>query len=142
MLERPMLLVSINDLPVDEESVAFHVLHGEPAGKGLSALRLTLAQSPLWDMYSQVFETIHPESSQEIKTMARISKKGPKLDLNAWADYVGIDNVVEQLGDKIVAQIGQDKITDDFIDRVFSFMTAPERAELKRRLHESKKKKR
>jgi hypothetical protein len=113
-------------------------------------LRLTLAQPPLWDMYSQVFETIHPESSQEIKAMARISRKGPKFDLKAWADYVGINNVVEQLGDKlieqidkkkIIEQIGENEITDEFIDRVFRFMNDAERSEVKRRLREAKKKK-
>jgi hypothetical protein len=147
ILERPMFLVSIIDLPVDAESVVFHILHGEPAETGLSALRLTLTKQPLWELYSQVFHSLYPDRFQEIVAMARNSKKGPVFHIKEMAEHIGMKNVIKELGEKrLIEQIGKEKVMDQFdaddvIDRVFRFMTESEREDLKRRLHEAKKKK-
>jgi hypothetical protein len=145
-LRRPTFLVSISDLPVDEESVAFHVLHGVPTEKGLSALRLTLAQSPLWDLYSQVFELLYPQSSQEVRNMARKSK-GPVLHFKEFADRIGWKNFIEGMGGekkfidaigtkKFIEQIGKKQI----LDELFESLSEAERVGLERRLAEAPKK--
>jgi hypothetical protein len=76
ILQRRMFLVSIQELPVDEESVAFHLLHGEPGDAGLSALRLTVTKPPLWDLYSQTFNFLYPDR-------IRVVDGGP-----VWVDLV------------------------------------------------------
>jgi serine/threonine protein kinase len=101
ILERPIFLVSITDLPTaDVENSPFHVLHSESVEQGISALRLTLPIPSLWDVYSQVFENLHPNKSQEIHAMARASKKGPQFHVKAVADIIGMKQVVKELGKK------------------------------------------
>jgi clan AA aspartic protease len=89
----------------------------------------------------------HELRFQEIEAMARNSKKGPVFHVKEAVENIGLQNVINELGEKrLIDQIGKKEVIkqigeDDVVDSVFHFMNESERADLKRRIHEAKKKK-
>jgi hypothetical protein len=159
ILERPIFLVSITNLPVEDvENSPLKLLHAQSVDEGMSALRLTLPMPSLWELYSQVFESLHPDQMKEIQSMARISKKGPQFHVKAVADFIGMKQVVKELGKKeiineigkkeiineigkkeIINEIGKKEIINEIgkkeiLDEVLGSMTPAELAALKRRI--------
>jgi hypothetical protein len=140
LLGRPVFLVSGRDLPIEAESVPFHLLEVESPESSLTVARLILQQPSLWELYSQFIGSLHPNTLQELQAMARISKKGPQFHLKPLADLMGMKEVISQLGlKKIIAEAGVKKIIDEVgvekvISEMLSQMSEAERADLRRRL--------
>lgn len=138
VLERPMFLVSGVDLPVEADSVPFHVLAVESHEKELAAARLILNQPELWDLYSQFLATLHPQVLRELNAMARTSSKGPKFHLKPLVDLIGMDEAIDQLGanELIACLASRAKQKKKLVTALLSEMTQEERAEIKRQLNQ------
>jgi hypothetical protein len=60
--------------------------------------RLMLNQPPLWELFAQVLANLHPDTLKELTAMARTSKKEPKLHIKEYAEFLGMKNVIDELG--------------------------------------------
>jgi hypothetical protein len=147
VLQHPLWVVSGAELPLEAESVPFHLLEIPAPDHGLSIARLIAQQPALWDMYTQFLGSLHPEILQEIAAMGRTSKKGPQFHLKPLAQLLGMREVIQQLGLKeIIAEAGVKKVIDEVgvkkvIDEVLSHLSEADRAALMRRLEAERPKK-
>jgi hypothetical protein len=156
ILDRKVYLVSGVDLPVEADSLPFHILGIEPIEKQLSVARLIRQQPQLCELYTEFMGSLHPEILQELKAMGKSSKKGPQFHLKPLVDMMGLDEAIDQLGakqilekmgaKKIIREMGAKTIIDEvgaktIIDEIFAHLSDEKRAELVREIEKAKGKK-
>ena len=136
-LDRKIFVVSGVDLPVENDSVPFHILAVESHDKELAAARLILGQPTLWDLYSQFLGTLHPDLMKELNAMARTSAKGPKFHLKPLVDLMGMKEAIDQMGvNEVIAHLVSDaKEKKKLMLALIKEMNTAEREEMKRRLN-------
>ena len=120
LLDRPLLLVSGVNLPMEAESVPFHLLGGGPPDAGQTLVHLIGQQPLLWEMFGQFLASLHPEIVKELEAMAKTSKKGPQFHLKPLANLMGMDEVIRQLG--------KEKVIDELLSNVPEAERATSRA--------------
>jgi hypothetical protein len=109
ILDRKLFLVSGVGLPVERDSVPFHILAVESHEKEVAAARLIVGQPNLWELYSQFLGSMHPEVLKELNAMARTSAKGPKFHLKPLVDLMGMKEAIHQMGtDAVRAELVSD----------------------------------
>jgi hypothetical protein len=89
LMQRPLYLVSRVELPVEEDSLPLHVLGSETSETDREVVQVLAGQPRLWENYREVLLTLHPNLVEELKAMAKTTKKGPKFHLKPLIDFMG-----------------------------------------------------
>jgi hypothetical protein len=136
LLQRPLFLVSVVDLPVEEDSVPLHLVGREPRETELAVARLVVEQPPLWVQYGNWLATLHPGIWEEIEAMAQRKHGEFLVDFRPVIQKLGLRKVIEQIGvDHLLEQIGPKELVRHLgLDGIVEGLTPAERRELKRRL--------
>jgi hypothetical protein len=111
------VLVSTVDLPVDEDSLALHVLGRESAEKEREVGRLVTGEADWLQVYRGVFATLHTRVWKEMKAMGKSTRRKMEFefDIRPAVEYLGLDEVIRQIGEEaVIEQIGEEA----FIKRI------------------------
>ena len=153
----PCLLVSIVDLPVDEDSLPLHVLAVEPEEKERAVGRFLVEQPKRLYTYGGVFATFHSRAWKEFSTMAKSVRKRLEIDFRPAIETLGLDMLIEQIGKKelieqigkkefleqigkkeLIEQIGKKELLEQLdVEDILTYLPTAKRRELKRRLRET-----
>ncbi len=106
ILDRYLFFVSGVDLPVDHDSVPFHILGVETAKKEEEAASLIANDEMLWEMYSQFLGSLHSSTLKELIAMAKTARNGPKFQIKPLVEFMGMQETI--------TQIGEDQVLDHF----------------------------
>jgi hypothetical protein len=137
VLDRPVVLISGRDLPVEPESVPCHILGIESPEKELALAQLVVQQPSLWEQYGQYIRSFHPQSFQEVQAMARTAKKKEfKIHIKPLIELMGMEEFIKQAGkDEVFAGLCSDpKEKKRFLAKLLKDFSEKEIAELKRNL--------
>jgi hypothetical protein len=94
----PVYLVSTVDLPVDDDSLALHVLAREPLEQERQVGALVTETPERVEAYASWFAVLHPRVWREVKAMAQKRRPGFKIDLRPVIEELGIDTVIRYIG--------------------------------------------
>jgi hypothetical protein len=139
------VLVSTVDLPVDEDSLALHVLGREPLDKEREVGRLVTGQADWLQVYRGVFATLHAPVWKEMKAMAKSTRAKMEFDIRPAVEYMGLEEVIRQIGEKavieqigekaVIEQIGKKKVLEQFdVADILANLPASKRQQLLREL--------
>lgn len=129
ILRRLLFLVSGADLPVEPDSLPFHILEPESAENEEAIARLLISQPNLMPTLGDWMLNLHPALLRELETMARTKQLNPKI--KPLVEFLGIDEVGRQLGqDKDL----QDVDKETLVRRVLAGMSPVRRRAFKKAL--------
>ncbi len=137
ILERPMFLVSNDQLGIDRDSVPLHLVTKEPIERGTEVAHQVAAQPDLWKTYGPWLAVYYPTIWQEVMNVAtNVEDRFEKPDFDGFLDRVGVQNFLTPVNAKrIIEALRPDRVvhemgTKSFIDA----LTTEQREELKRLL--------
>ena len=135
VLERPLLLVSNSDLPVEHDTIPVHLLVREAAEKTLAVAREVMAQPRLLQLYGGWVVELFPDLSKELKEMARTKGKGPNLSWGPVIEAIGEKELIRQIGPELLMkalfkEVGPEQVLEAAIAK----LTPEQLRELKKRL--------
>jgi hypothetical protein len=84
----PVLLVSVQELRVERDSMALHVLAGVPEAAKSTIVEVLKAEPALWPSYQPWLSLREPAIWQEISLMAAQQGQLAPLDLRPLAEYI------------------------------------------------------
>ena len=89
VLRHPVFLVSVQDIPVERDSLPFHVLAGVPEKDVSTVANLLRSEEKLWPRFGAWLAVYDPATWQEIQSMSRakLAEEG-KLDYGPLIDYL------------------------------------------------------
>jgi hypothetical protein len=143
ILNHPLYLVSTFDLPVEPDSLPFHLLGVDSEEKKSEVARLVNEQPELKDLYKQAWASLHPDQLQEFLAMARSSKKGVTFHLMPLVEVIGWKEAIHQLGpDQLLDQLTNDEADRrKVLQRLVGRLSDAERNELLEQLAQKKRRK-
>ncbi len=136
LLRRSFFLVDGRAVPVDRESVPFH-LAGEESSTIDAALAHVIVEEPgYWELYAPLLRVLHPTIWNEAKNMAKSKGKRGGLDLSPFIEEVGLEKYLEMFKvEDVIDTLGPKKVAKALgIDRYLSSLSAEDRQKLKERL--------
>jgi hypothetical protein len=126
VLGHPVIMLSIVDLAVNDDSLPLHVLGIEPMEQQIAVGQFLIEKAERLDAYGSQFATLHSAAWREVIAMAQSKRGGLEFDLQPIVEAMGMRKVIEKLGEKqLVEEIG--------IDRILANLTPAQRRELRRR---------
>jgi hypothetical protein len=142
ILSHPCLLVSTVDLTVDADSLPLHVLGQEPPALEREVGRFVVEDTGRLSAYADVFSLLHPSSWEEVKSMAKGSRKQAWPDpagVRNWIEWVGPEHIIELIGKReVVRKIGTKEVLEELdVDDILANLPPAKRRALKRRLEET-----
>jgi hypothetical protein len=102
VLERAVILISRDVLPVERESIPLHLVSREPIERQLTMAREVVTQPGFWERYAPWLAYLHPAIWEEVQRMARASGTEPSMDLRPLIEMVGLKQVIDQVGLKTI----------------------------------------
>jgi hypothetical protein len=144
-LQRPLLLVSGREVPLDRDSLPLHVLTLEPQEQKWAMTQVLKQNLDLWKAYSGWVAGALPDLAREIASMGRTRSKKFVFDFRPFIEEMGgMDKIVQDLGglDKAIQEMGGwDKILGEIGVKQFLARLSPEqRQELARLLRKDSSK--
>jgi hypothetical protein len=157
VLQRPLLLVSGQALPVERDSLPVHLLSVEPEGQLREVAHVLGQNLDLLPAYGAWLAGAHPHLAREVEQMGRAKSKkfalnfGPIIELVGWREVVrqvGLQSLIDQLGFKpLIDEVGLKPLIDEVglkplideagLPRLVSELTPQQRQELQRLLKEA-----
>jgi hypothetical protein len=128
LLQRPLLLVSGGDLPVERESLPVHLLGKEPLPNTPGLAQLLGSQPDLWNLFGSWVVTKHPAIWEEMQHMARAKQSPYTIDWHRLVEAMGEEEFGRQVG-HLLKEIPAQKW--------LAHLTPKERRELLRQLQEN-----
>jgi hypothetical protein len=116
-----IFLVSGGALPVEAESLPFHIL-GRQETKEREIAQLLIGEPRLLEQFGEWAVSLHPSLGRELSAMART--KGLKLDVKPLADLIGVEEIIRQLGPEEVGE------------KLLHVLTPVQRRKLRKRLQD------
>jgi hypothetical protein len=105
ILQRLVFLVSSDAYPTEKDSIPFHMMVRRGVEQERELVREVAGDPELLQLYGPALSTLHPEVWKEVLAVARIIKKqGLKFDFSAVIDTIGLDGLLESVGDKYIAE--------------------------------------
>lgn len=98
LLGRLLFWVSSIDLPVEQDSLPLHLVGREPRATERQVARLVLEQPALEAHYAGWLASLHPAVWKEVEAMARTAGRKLNIDLRPAIEYLGLKQVIEQVG--------------------------------------------
>jgi hypothetical protein len=116
--------------------VPIHILARETRAQESALVRLLAEQPELWDAYVEFLASLHPDTLEELKAMARAKGKEPRFHLKPLIDWVGLKGVINEVGVKpVVDELLRDRAGKKLlVSTLLEQLSRAERAELKRQL--------
>jgi hypothetical protein len=152
-LDREVLLISGDDLPVETDSLPLHILRRDSPSDESALAKLVMSDESLWEPYAEYLGSFHPGTLKELLAMARTAGKAFNLDikpiievvgLKAVLDSLGVKRVVDEVGVKrVVDEVGLNRVIDEVgkqrvLDQLLDQMSPQDLAKLQRRLAQGK----
>ena len=107
MLGRLIFMVSGEQLPVEVDSLPFHILEPASADTELAMARLLIGQPNLAPLLGDWVLNLHPALLRELTKMARTKQLHPKI--KPLVEFLGIDEVAKQLSqDKDIQDVDKE----------------------------------
>src|SRR5262245_36574844 len=97
-LERALVLVSRDTLPVEPESMPLHLVSREPTEREQTLVREVLHDPALLKAYGAWLVVLHPHLKDEVIRMMDQLGVEPTLDLRPAIELMGLQRVIDQLG--------------------------------------------
>lgn len=97
LLGRLIFLVNGEELPVETDSLPFHILEPETTEREQAIARVLIDQPNLLPTLGNWVLSLHPALLREITKMARTKQLNPKI--KPLVEFLGIDEVAKQLSD-------------------------------------------
>jgi len=124
----PLILVSVQELRVERDSLALHVLAGVPKGAKGTVAEVLKAEPALWPSYGVWLSRNEPAIWQEIVLMAAQNNQSVALDFLPWAEYL------KETGDRaglksFLEAVGVKEVTDALETKALWDALSPERRE-------------
>ncbi len=165
VLGYPLMLVSVVDLSVDDDSLPLHVIGVEPAEKEREVGHFLMGSADRLTEYGTRFASLHKDIWREVEAMARKKRQEPEIDIRPAVEWVGLSKAIKQIGEKeiikeigekefirqigekevikqigekeVIKQIGKKKIVDEFldVDDIVASLSPEKRRQLARRLN-------
>ncbi len=98
VLEHPVYVVRGEALPVDADSIPFHLIVRRPRPVENAIKELLVSQESLWEQVGEFLPLAYDDLWREISAMKRTKQRDPALGLKRIADACGIETVIEAFG--------------------------------------------
>jgi hypothetical protein len=149
-----VFLVSGRDLPVEQDSLPLHLIGREPPEIERAVATFLAERPPLWEQYAEWLAAFHEDAYEEVRSMAKTTRKPFRPTLQPLIRSMGMDWVIEQVGLKrVIDEVGAKRVIDELgpkrvidelglkrvisevgIDALLAELTPAQRRELKQRL--------
>ena len=109
--QRPVLLVSGIDVPVEPDSLPLHILGQGTTDELRQVVEYLATQPDLWQQYANWLATLHPHLWEEVRDMGKTRGKNFGFHLGPIIAEVGLKNVIAEVGlEKVIAEVGLEKV--------------------------------
>jgi hypothetical protein len=103
-----IFLVSVVELPLDDDSVPLHVLADESMEQQIAVGEFLIESAERFNAYGNAFACFHEAAWEEVRKMAK--KRGLEFSLRPIVKELEMRKVIEQLGEKeLVEELGIDR---------------------------------
>lgn len=116
VLGRSVFLVSAAHLPIEQDSLALHVIGNEPLDMELQVAEFIAQRPHLVEPYGRCLLSLHPELKREIETMARAARGKIKVHFQPLLEVFGKEMMIEEVGWKYLVEGISAKSLKDLAD--------------------------